>query len=230
MIVSEGLQALTLSVDHSETEINSFYLCADRRRNESSIRYGRFLLISLMSQSNRAFMFTFREQDDVPGMTWCLRFPEGPFDEWKDKFTTYMWEGKNRMSYAKAKADEKRYIQEAYEDVEMPDAEAIEEDEAEDQEQDGSSSGEDTGSEGEESVDTESSNSEAFARGSKNGQLAVGYKNDLSYVTRGDMIGVFAHTDDKVRFRTTIDRVKDTKGKTFVPRKVGDMINAADDR
>ena len=56
-----------------------------------------------------------------------------------------------------------------------------------------------------------------------NENLAVGYKNDLSFVGRGGMIGVFAPTDDKMRFRTAIDRVKDTKGKAFSPSRVRDI-------
>lgn len=68
--------------------------------------------------------------------------------------------------------------------------------------------------------DEEEDISEQFARGSRNDQLTVGYKNDLSYVTRGDMIGVFAPKEEKMRYRTTIDRIKDVKGKAFVPKKV----------
>jgi hypothetical protein len=54
----------------------------------------------------------------------------------------------------------------------------------------------------------------------KNQHLTVGYKNDLSYVTRGDMIGVFKHGGDKMDHRTTINTVRDTKGKAFNPKKV----------
>ncbi|OCF37982.1 cytoplasmic protein [Kwoniella heveanensis CBS 569] len=175
--------------------------------------------------ANHAFMFTFRETDGLPGMTWCLRFKEDVFAEWKDRFTIYMWEGKNKTSYAKAKADEQRYIQEAYEDVEM--AEPEEEDareESDEEEEEEVDSAADTGDE------SESDDSEAFGRGSKNQQLAVGYKNDMSFVARGDMIGVFAHQDDKLRFRTAIDRVKNLDGKSFSPGKMmlhnqdGDML------
>ncbi|WVF72856.1 hypothetical protein IAT40_007674 [Kwoniella sp. CBS 6097] len=163
-------------------------------------------------------------ENALPGMTWCLRFKEDVFAEWKDRFTIYMWEGKNKTSYAKAKADEQRYIQEAYEDVEM--AEPEEEDtreESGDEEEEGES-GADTEDE------AESDDAEAFGRGSKNQQLAVGYKNDMSFVARGDMIGVFAHQNDKLQFRTAIDRVKNLDGKSFSPGKMmlhnqdGDML------
>ncbi len=157
-------------------------------------------------------MYTFREHEGVPAMTWCLRFAPDVFGDWKDNCTIYMWERKNQSRYAKARADEQRYIQEAYEDVEMGEPEDEREEEAEEEDEEGPSS---------EAEDQESdSESENFAKGSKNEQLAVGYKNDLSFVTRGDMIGVFAHTNDRVKYRTTIDRVKDMKGKSFSPRKV----------
>jgi hypothetical protein len=160
-------------------------------------------------------MFTFCASEGLTAMTWCLRFGSGSFSDWKDKFTIYLWEGKNHISYGKAKADEQRYIQEAYEDVEMGEPEGENEDDNGEQDEEEEEGG------GPASIDDQdSSDSDTFARGSKNEQLAVGYKNDLSFVTRGNMIGVFAHKDDKIRFRTAIDRVKDLSGKTLTPQKV----------
>ena len=163
-------------------------------------------------------MFTFRETEGLPGMTWCLRFIPETFSSWKDDFTIYMWEGKNRISYAKAKTDEQKYIQAAYEDIEMgePEDRVDEEEEAEEDEESNDESGEEL----EDDEGAESSDSEAFGNGAKNEQLAVGYKSDLSFVGRGSMIGVFAHKDDKIRFRTAIERVRDTNGKAFSPSKV----------
>lgn len=169
--------------------------------------------------NNHAFMFTFHENEGLPGMTWCLRFAPEVFTEWKEKLTLYMWENKNKMSYAKAQAVEQRYIQDAYGDIEMGDDEAEREAEAEAaaaEEEDE----EEYDSEQEQGYEEEESDSEAFAAGSKNEQLAVGYKSDVSFVTRGNMIGVFAHDRDKVKFRTAIDRVKDMDGKAFVPKKI----------
>ena len=172
-------------------------------------------------------MFTFRASEGLPAMTWCLRFDVDKFSEWKDKFTIYLWEGKNQISYGKAKADEQRYIQEAFEDVEMGEPEAEdEEDEAEAEAE--TERGEQDTSDRAPGDEEDSSDSETFTRGSKNEQLAVGYKNDLSFVTRGNMIGVFAHRDDKIKFRTAIDRVKDLGGKSFSPRKVRVCQNQAD--
>lgn len=173
--------------------------------------------------ANHAFMFTFRETEGLPGMTWCLRFDESVFAEWKDKFTIYLWENKNRMSYAKAQAVEQRYIQDAYNDgdIEMGEVDdreaAVEAEEEEEEEYE-------SAEEPEEEEEEDDSDSE-FAKGSKNEQLAVGYKNDMSFVTRGNMIGVFAHDRDKVKFRTAIDRVKDMEGKSFTPKKVSSVYD-----
>lgn len=168
--------------------------------------------------SNRAFMFTFRESEELSGMTWCLRFGADAFTTWKDAFTIHLWEGKNRSSYAKAKADEQKYIQNAYEDIEMEDPDPSEElDEEEEQEEQGSDGDED---EDNDSEDTSMPGDAVFSQGTKNEQLAVGYKDDLSFVTRGSMIGVFAHKDDRFQFRAAIDRVKDIEGRTFTPKKV----------
>jgi len=55
----------------------------------------------------------------------------------------------------------------------------------------------------------------------RNSLLAVGYKNDRSFVVRGNRIGVFKNTDeDKVQFHTTINKINTTKGKQFTPKKV----------
>jgi hypothetical protein len=163
-------------------------------------------------------MFTFRESEELSGMTWCLRFGADAFTTWKDAFTIHLWEGKNRSSYAKAKADEQKYIQNAYEDIEMEDPDPSEElDEEEEEEEQGSDGNED---EDKDSEDTSMPGDAVFSQGTKNEQLAVGYKDDLSFVTRGSMIGVFAHKDDRFQFRAAIDRVKDIEGRTFTPKKV----------
>jgi hypothetical protein len=59
--------------------------------------------------------------------------------------------------------------------------------------------------------------------GEKNSQLAVGYKHDRSFVSRGSSIGVFKHSGgQKLDFVTTIKSVKapGDNGKLFSPKKV----------
>jgi len=56
----------------------------------------------------------------------------------------------------------------------------------------------------------------------KNSQLAIGYKYDRSFVSRGSSIGVFKHTeDDGLEFQTNIKNVRTLQGdKPFSPSKV----------
>lgn len=175
-------------------------------------------------------MFTFREQEGLPNLTWCLKFPSDTFTEWKEKFTIYLWEGKNKVSYAKAKADEQRYIQDAYgqdEDVDMDGQheerlaalEREEEEEAaldlvEEEEEESESDG---------GEDDDMAEFNAAKRG-KNEHLTMGYRGDSAYVNRGDMIGVFNTKYRDVKWRATIDRVADLKGKAFTPKKVSRRV------
>lgn len=57
--------------------------------------------------------------------------------------------------------------------------------------------------------------------GDRNSQLTVGYKGDRSYVVRGNVIGVFKHTDDNaIKYDQSISKVATPKGKIFKPSKV----------
>ena len=171
-------------------------------------------------------MFTFKESNDLPGMTWCLRFGLSTFNGWKEDFTIHLWEGKNQTSFNKAKEVEQRYIQEAFEDIEM----AEPEDEEEEGEEDRGGTSLEDGSDDEHDLEAPQDDTETVdqsAAGSKNEQLAVGYKNDLSFVTRGDKIGVFAHTGDRIKFRTTIDRITDMGGKRFSPGTVREVSHVS---
>lgn len=160
-------------------------------------------------------MFTFREEDGKAPMTWCLKFKPETFGEWKSDFAIHLWEGKNKVRYGKVQEVEQQYIQSAYDDVEM--AEPDEERAADDLESD---------EENESSADEEEDEQSQWARtagadrSNTNEQLAVGYKNDLSFVTRGNRIGVFAPGDNKLQYRTTIDRIKSLDGRDFSPTKV----------
>ena len=55
----------------------------------------------------------------------------------------------------------------------------------------------------------------------KNSLLALGFKSDRSFVSRGHSIGVFKNTsDNKLAFHTTIKGVSNLKGQTFTPEKM----------
>ena len=178
-------------------------------------------MVPRLHEAERAFMFTFTSTVEGTSSTWCVKFAEDEqFNNWKAAFTQYMWEGRNKMSWAKAKADEQRYIGSIYEDVEMEDVEGQDDEQPEEEDlEDESDVGTSSYDEDESESDSETFNKAAKG---KNEKLTVGYKNDRSFVVRGDMIGVFKHTDDnKIKWQTSINRVSDLKGKAFTPKKVG---------
>jgi hypothetical protein len=53
-----------------------------------------------------------------------------------------------------------------------------------------------------------------------NSLLTVGYNSDRSFVVRGSQIGVFKSSGNKLKYTTSIKRLKDSEGKTFSPKKV----------
>ncbi len=182
-------------------------------------------MVPRLEPSNFAFMFTYKAAEGTSS-TWCIKFEnEEIFIKFKDAFAQYMWEGRNKLAWGKAKEEEQRYIERQYDDVEMTDVSDLppddDEEEEDEEEAEEALGGGGPGSESEQ--DSEDDNDRFAARGGKgkNQQLQIGYKSDRSFVVRGDMIGVFKHTDDdQLRFSTSINKVADMKGKSFTPKKV----------
>ena len=136
--------------------------------------------------------------------------------------------------------EERRYNEQTYaQDVEMTPAEEDEESEEElysDVEEGGSRTRsssstvdrmvaptESVEDEAEDSVGTDEE-SGVLGKRVKNSQLAVGHRDNLSFVVRGDMIGVFqaqAGAGRKLKFMTNIQGVGTPDGKrTFTPGRV----------
>lgn len=116
-----------------------------------------------------------------------------------------IYETLNKESFTKVDEEEARYVLNPFlEDVEMASPEDDDETEEESEAEDGIKD-------------------EFVSHGSKsekNAQLAVGYKHDRSFVSRGHTIGVFKHNEDKLTLATSIDKVKTTTGKLFTPSKM----------
>lgn len=134
----------------------------------------------------------------------------------------------------KLKADEQEYARNAYtiEDVDMS---SLEEEEYSDEEPEPEPQVSESEEEEEEEHDSDSDESEngnvkPVAKG-KNSQLAVGYRNGLSFVVRGDMIGVFRTAEDgkKLKFSVNINGLSTPDGKRmFEPAKVrGETCHSA---
>jgi len=68
-----------------------------------------------------------------------------------------------------------------------------------------------------ESDDEAESEKENNPPGARNTLLAVGFKEDRSYVVRGNKIGVFKHTSDDIDYTTTIDNISTLDKRSFTP-------------
>jgi len=53
-----------------------------------------------------------------------------------------------------------------------------------------------------------------------NSLLSVGYSSDRSFVVRGSQIGVFEPQENKLKYCSSIKKLKDSEGKIFSPSKM----------
>ncbi|KAI0243816.1 Vacuolar import and degradation protein 27 [Massospora cicadina] len=159
------------------------------------------------SNKEHSFVWNFREGSFY--QSWLLTFPVIKDEiEFKGVFTRSLYETVNQVSYGKAKPDEQEYYQDVYNDNKNYE-EIVKE------------PSDDDSSSDEEAV-PERVDKNIMNEGKEvNSQLAVGYKNNRSFVVRGSRIGVFKHAArDQIEFASTIDKVSDLSGKKFNPSKV----------
>ncbi|KAI8821064.1 VID27 cytoplasmic protein-domain-containing protein [Fimicolochytrium jonesii] len=181
---------------------------------------------------HHTFIFNYLDETTgVPIYTWSLKFAtvanEGEF---KEMVTECVYEVKNKELFRKMKKDEQVYLMQLYDDdpMEIDEREELQGDEGEDEEWEEEETAPAKLHSSRDDDDDEASDDESGQRsykeattGSKNSQLAVGYRHDRSFVVRGDKIGVFKHTaDDGLEFATAINNVRTLDGQMFSPRKV----------
>jgi hypothetical protein len=163
---------------------------------------------------------------DNSAYSWLLRFKDQTqLESFQQGLMQALWEHENKVKWAKLGDIGQDYVLDAFKDLTMEDAgEEPEEEEESDEEE------EDRPRHRSEEYDSDESQDDEETQPKDknvNSQLAVGYKNDRSFVVRGSKIGVFKHTDDnKLQFSTNISQVKTPKGKLFSPNKV--MLHASD--
>ena len=163
--------------------------------------------------------------EDGSAFSWLLRFKSHEEEEnFQEGLMRALWEQLNETKWIKTKDDERQYVLDAFQDLNMEDAEEQpeeEEEEAEEIERDGQQS---------EHYDSDEEEDDVMIRdedGNVNSQLAVGYKHDRSFVVRGSKIGVFKHTpNNALEFSTNISKIETPGGKLFSPKKV--MLHAED--
>lgn len=164
----------------------------------------------------------YNEQTGEGPYSWSVKFTCSPESEadFKRLFSKCIYETLNEEAFEKVKKADQDWLSAAYEDdVEMDDA-FEEEDEVEEEEiiaPRGALRSADTAD-----SDDENEQHDAYRQEKEeNTNLTVGYKNDRSYVLRGNKIGVFnTADDDALKFQTMITPIKTLKGDTFTPSKV----------
>ncbi|CAD6578150.1 MAG: hypothetical protein CYPHOPRED_000460 [Cyphobasidiales sp. Tagirdzhanova-0007] len=177
-----------------------------------------------------SIIISFNNEKTGQNYTWLLRYPnQEVYSKMNAAFTQGVFEASNGLgTWAKLKPVEQRYNREAYtDDVEMTEAEPYipEEDVEEGQPPQEEFEEELYSDEGEATAETsETESEEEPSRGkAKNSLLAVGYKG-MSFVVRGDMIGVFENqkgSGKKLKFMTNISGIGRPGSKnTFTPGKV----------
>lgn len=195
------------------------------------------------SEPDRVMSFNYRHDEpfEIGGdkdpitrvYTWLVRFADtASFDRMQAGVMKALFESKvGENEWAKLKDTERDYVRDAYvEDVEMDDLDAERSTAATESEDEFFSGDEDEGAsfaanESDHGDDDDDENRDAAPRRrqDKNSQLAVGYKGGLSFVLRGDMIGVFKASEDgnkKLEFVTNIKGTQTPDGKSFAPAKM----------
>ena len=168
-------------------------------------------------------------EKDHSAYSWLLRFSnKEKLERFQEAVMQALWEHNNQSKWLKTKDTDREYVLEAFRDLTMEDAPALEEEEEEEEEEEDED--EENSAVRSEHYDSDEDAEDVVTQpkdDNVNSQLAVGYKHDRSFVVRGSKIGVFKHTpDNHLQFSTNISRVATPKGKLFNPKKV--MLHASD--
>ena len=173
--------------------------------------------------------------EDGDAVSWLLRFKHTDAeDRFQQGLMQALWEHLNEIKWSKAKDMEREYALDAFQDLTMEDAPPLEEEEEEEEEDDEEDEVKEAGRKGEYYDSDESQDDEDGDKLRKsdpenvNSQLAVGFKNDRTFVVRGSNIGVFKHNErgNDLNFQTNINKVRTPNGQVFSPKKV--MLHGQD--
>ncbi|KAI8622741.1 VID27 cytoplasmic protein-domain-containing protein [Chytriomyces sp. MP71] len=169
------------------------------------------------------FVWLWRQDDNADNVyPWSIKFHDVAGEVlFRDAFGACMYESLNKSEFLKVKAEDRKFLVEAYqEDVEMADAEDAEE-EGRYRDRDDDEDDDDEDEEEEEEEDSGVSGSAPGDKSAKISSLVVGHK-DRSYFVRGHSIGVLGHPDsNSLEYSTVINNVQSLSDKkSFTPSKV----------
>lgn len=192
---------------------------------DTAITKRKILGLPISSTMNPVFnfehlSFIFNYFSDSSAYSWLLKFETFELlDEFQKVFLRAFWEVNNKQKWVGAQSEDQDYLIESFGDMDVDDydqdLEAMDEDD--DEEESGAAATRPAQDE-DYDEDEEHDEVETFEGKGKNSQLAVGMKNDRSYVVRGNKVGVFKQTaQNGLEFSTSIDNVSNLEGKSFVP-------------
>lgn len=196
----------------------------------------RFIGMPIASDMNPVFnyehlSFIFNFFTETSAFSWLLKFDtfEG-LEKFQEAFMQALWETTNQQKWTKINDDARDYLAESFRDFNVDDAdlEDIPEDDEEEYEEAAEhSTGLQQSSAGGQDYDEGYDEVQKMEGQGKNSQLAVGAKNDRTFVVRENRLGVFKQTaDNELEFQTTIDNISNTNGKSFIPQKL--MLHTQD--
>lgn len=192
----------------------------------------------LFNDKENFFIFVDQDQE----ISYLLKFKEiSEYKNFKESLISSLWESSNKSNWSTNDLFQKTYLLSAFNNIEK-DEELTDyfENEQEGSEEESEESDEEqvdqtrytslrTGLRKENFSDSEDEEEESkknYFKGSGNKNLTISYKNNNSYVTRGNKIGVFkTNDDDELEFTTAIENLS-IGGKTFNPSKV--MLHTED--
>ncbi|CAN8105581.1 unnamed protein product [Discula destructiva] len=190
----------------------------------------KWLGIPVIADINPVFNFEYLSfifnqfSEDGSAYSWLLRFKDQKvLERFQEGLLRAFWEQLNEIKWTKLKNVERDYVAEAFNDIAMEDAPALEEEEVEESASEEEDEDEDSPRSEHYDSEEEADDFETQPKGGKdvNSAIAVGYKHDRSFVVRGSKIGVFKHTpNNKLEFSTNISKVETPGGRLFAPKKV----------
>lgn len=162
--------------------------------------------------------------------SWLLRFKDiDVMNRFQDGLMRALWEHQNETKWVCNNEYDRKFILEAFEDLALQSDDEKENDEEDEQEEEEEIKGDENNDDDDdaqrsEHYDTDEEDDDVNVKpndGNENSLLAVGYKNDRSFVVRGSKIGVFKHTrNNYLEFCNSISNIETPKGKVFSPKKV----------
>ncbi|CDK29097.1 unnamed protein product [Kuraishia capsulata CBS 1993] len=183
-----------------------------------------------------ALAFIFNYVGENLALSWLLKFENlQKLEEFNSNVKTALWESLNRTKLDSVSESDSEYVLRAFDNLNVnDDMDAEFEEESEDEFDSAEESLLDNVrvsnlrqgttrrnfSDDDDDSDRDETK-ERFEGSESNKGLKVGYKNDRTYVARGNRLGVFTSTEDNdLKFYTAIENIKNSKGQYIDPSKM----------